>query len=244
MGGSVKNVTSSVSNIAKNPTSVKAWADGAVTQGSFGLVNGTDALGNMLLGQKNPGTPDSYVPLDPLQQKALDQYGKILDTNTDQLAQDAANSQLAGISRGAAFGENQARQGVMDTQRQAQDMVRQRGLGNSSVGLNAILSQNRGLANQIGDIRANANSQVEQINAGMPLNKYNMRLQNLGAASGGINDILNTRIFKQGQQGGGRTGGLAPLIGAGAGALLAPPGQQAAGAQLGVGLGQYATQMR
>jgi hypothetical protein len=175
------------------------------------------SLGDLLMGKKDKGTPDSYVPLHAAQEKALGKYTGLLDTNTDSLASAAVAKQ-----------EEMVRAGAQDSERQARDLVAQRGLGNSSVGLNAILGASRDMGDKIGAVRAS-----------LPAMKYQMNVDNLNSASAGIGNILKNRIFKQGREGGGRTGGLMPLLGAGIGGLLGGPG----GATAGMSAGQYVTQM-
>lgn len=180
---------------------------------------GIGGISDMILGKKDKGVKDSFVPLDPLQRKALGKFGSLLDRNTDGMANEMVARQ-----------ENQIRQNAADTERQAKQLTAQRGLGNSSVGLNAIINSTRNMGDQIGATRAQ-----------LPGLKYNLETQNLNTASSGIQNILNNRIFKQGREGGGRTGGLAPLIGMGLGAYAT--GGSPAGAQIGSGLGSALTQM-
>jgi hypothetical protein len=181
---------------------------------------------DLFLGKKDPGTPDKIVdPADPTarwhQGKALDSYGQMLNKDMGQMSR----TQTAQM-------ENQARAGADDQERIARQMVAQRGLGNSSVGLNAVLNQKAGLSEKLGDIRAN-----------QPLLEHQMNQQNLQFASGGINSILNeqgqSKVFQQGQASQGRQGGLMPLLGAGAGAYLGG----AQGAKVGLAMGQAATQI-
>lgn len=179
---------------------------------------GLGGLGDLLMGKKDKGTPDSYVPLDPLQMKVLGKYNQMLDTDTDGIAQNMVTQQ-----------ENQVRSMAGDTERKARDLVAQRGLGDSSVGLNAILGANRDTGEKINAVRSQ-----------LPTLQYDLKSKNLGTAAGGIQNIFANRIFKQGREGGGRTGGLMPLVGAGIGGLLGGPG----GAMVGMQAGQYATQMR
>lgn len=187
---------------------------------------GDNAISDIIKGKKDPGTPDSVIDLaDPtgraLQSKALGQYGDFL------------NQDMSGIAANqTARLEEQARASVGDQQRQAQSLVAQRGLGGTSIGLNAILGQNAELGNQLGTIRAN-----------QPMLENQLKQQNLGYATNGINSILGeqgkSKIFKQGQVSQGRQGGLLPLIGGAAGAYFGGP----AGAQAGMALGQAGTQI-
>lgn len=194
---------------------------------------------DLLFGKKEAGTAGGFVSSDlsAEQNAALGQYNKLLDTDTQTLANSQINAQTTGLRRAAEVQEAGARQAAQDAQMNAQKMVAQRGLGNSSVGLNAVLNQSRGLSEKIGDIRANEFSQRAQIEAQQPMLAYNLKTQNLATATGGINNILGTRerFYQQGTAG-GRKGGLAPLVGAAAGAYFGGP----QGAQIGMGLGQAA----
>lgn len=154
-----------------------------------------NGLMDIALGAKTPGTPDEVIDLgDPtgraFQKQAIGQYG---DMMTQDFGQMAAN-QTTNL-------ENQARAGANDQEIRAKQMVAQRGLGGTSLGLNAILNQKAGLGDQIGAIRAN-----------QPMLKNQMSKDNLQFASGGINQILNeqgqSKVLKMGQQAQGRSGGL------------------------------------
>lgn len=202
-----------VSGLADNATG------GAISKG----ING---IGDAILGKKDPGQAAQNLDFRTDQEKALQgslygQYGNILNEDTSKLA---AN-QTANL-------ENQARSNAEDQTREAQKMVAQRGLGNTSLGLNAILNQKSNLGNQIGAIHAN-----------QPMLENQMRKDNLNFASNGINSTLNSRMnafaYQPAVASKGRQGGLAPLLGGAAGAYFGGP----AGAQVGMGLGQAATQI-
>ncbi len=154
-----------------------------------------NGLMDTFMGKKDPGTPDEVIDLaDPtgraFQKQAIGQYGDMMNQDFTQLA---AN-QTASL-------ENQARAGANDQEIRAKQMVAQRGLGGTSLGLNAILNQKAGLGDQIGAIRAN-----------QPMLQNQMSKENLQFASGGINQILNeqgqSKVLKMGQQAQGRGGGL------------------------------------
>jgi hypothetical protein len=204
MGG----VTKSVKSFAQKVPGVTSLVAGG---------NGLGAASDLLLGKKSDAVKDSYTPLDPLQTKAINQYGQLMSQDMSQIAKNRVAGQ-----------ENQIRASGMDTERNAKQLIAQRGLGNSSVGLNAIINSNR----DMGD-RLNANR------ATLPGLQYDMKVANLNNTSAGINNILNTRMFKQGQAGGVRQGGLAPLLGMGLGAAFGGPG----GASVGGGLGSALTQV-
>lgn len=204
MSGSVKKIKS----VAQKVPGVTSLVAGG---------NGLGAASDLLLGKKDPGTRDSYVPLDPLQEKALGKYGTMMDQDMGAIAENAIAGQ-----------EKQIHAGAQDLERKATGLVAQRGLGASSVGLNSIINTTRNTQDQIADTRAK-----------LPGLKYDMQASNLNSATNGINGILNTRIFKQGQAGGPRQGGLLPVLGGGLGAAFGGP----AGAGVGMSMGNAITQM-
>lgn len=174
-----------------------------------GLMGGVK---DAVFGKKDPGVKDKFTELHPEQQHALNDYAGLRRTNTDNLAESSV-----------AMEENGLRASSKDAEMQAHDLVAQRGLGNSSVGLNAILSQTRNLGDQIAAARAR-----------LPLMKYDLKTQNLNNATRGIQDILNSRTFIQGRESTGRGGGLLGVAMTGAGAYYGGPG----GAQAGAGMGK------
>lgn len=194
---------------------------GAISKIGNGLKGG-------LLGKKDPGTPDEVIDLgDPtgraFQNQAIGKFGGMIEQDFGQMAE----NQSVNL-------ENQARAGANDQEIGARQMVAQRGLGGTSLGLSAILNQKAGLSDQIGAIRANK-----------PMLENQMTRENLQLASGGINQILNeqgqSKVLKLGQASKGRQGGLLPLIGAAAGAYAT--GGSPTGAQMGMQLGQAGTQL-
>ncbi len=180
----------------------------------------------LLQGKETPATPNEVIDLASpkgreIQEGLLSRYG------------DAANQDVGAMAqRQTSILEEQARAGVGDQERLAQKMVAQRGLGGTSLGLNAILNQSKGLGDQLGTIRAN-----------QPMLQNQLGQQNLNFATSGINQILgeqgSSKALKMGTPAGPRTGGLAPLLGGAAGAYFGGPG----GAQAGMAGGQALTQL-
>jgi hypothetical protein len=200
MGGSVKKI----GGYAKQVPGVTSLAAGG---------NGLGILG----GKQQAAVGDSYTPLDPSQVKAIGKYNTMMDTDTDALARSSINEQ-----------EKQIRSNTEDMERKAGQMVNQRGLGSTSVGLNAILNTSRNTADKISDTRAK-----------LPGLQYDMKMSNLNNSTNGINSILNTRLFKQGTPAGAKQGGLLPILGMGLGAAYGGP----AGAGMGYGAGNALNQM-
>lgn len=175
------------------------------------------AVSNVLFGEKTPGSASQIIDTSTEEQRNL--QSELLKQYQPMIGQDFSANQLAQQ-------EAQARAGVEDQTRLAKQMVAQRGLGNTSLGLNAILGQGRGLGEKIEQIRANQPMQ---------------RLQNLGAISGGIGNIIGqqnqSKIFSQGYQAQPRSGGLMaallPAAGMAVGGMLGGPAGASAGGAIG-----------
>ena len=207
---------------------VSGAADKALLGGKIGSTaeKAQSGIFDTIMGKKTPGTPDSVIDLASptgraLQEQLLGQYGETLGQDTSGMAAQQVASQ-----------EAQARQLAKDQEMRAGQLVAQRGMGGTASGIGQILGQQRGLGEQVSAIRAQQPALAQQ-----------MKQQNLNFATSGINQILNeqgqSRALKMGQAATGRQGGLLPLIGGAAGAYLGGP----AGAQVGMGLGQAATQI-
>lgn len=212
MGGSVKKLGKSVGGLAGKVVDPLNMSKGAVGGALGGDMKG---ISNLLFGKEVKAQKSGFMPLDQTQVKALGGYNKLLDQDMKGFA----DQQIAASERGI-------RQGGEDATRQAQQMVAQRGLGNSSVGLNAILNQKRDMANQIGANRAR-----------LPGLQYDMNLANLNSATKGIQDILGSRMYQNGTPGGQRSGGIAGILGGAVGAKFGGPQGAMAGYQLGNSLG-------
>lgn len=186
---------------------------------------GGGKLSDLLLGKKSEGVAGGYSSLDPAQQEAYDLYrgelGNIRKTNPEALANLQVNQ-----------AEKMIRSGAEDQERNAATMIAQRGLGKSSVGINALLGARRDLNDRILANRATAPQVQQQFE--------NLKLDRLGALSGGINNILGTRFYTQPEAGGIRGGGLLGLGLGAAGAYGAykSGGNPVAGFQAGQGIGR------
>lgn len=182
-------------------------------------------LKDVALGKETAATPNEVIDMASpegrkLQEQLLGQYGQGIGKDVSGIAQQQVTAQ-----------ENQVMQNAADQKMRAEQLVAQRGLGRSASGIGAILSQQKGVNDQISAIRSQLPGLQEQ-----------MRQQNLNFATGGINQILGeqgqSKVLKMGQAA-TKSGGLAPLIGAAVGAKLGGP----AGAQVGMNAGQYAQNM-
>jgi len=188
-----------------------------LSKGKVGDIASGGGLSDILLGRQSKEEKAGYIPLDKLQVQALGKYGELLNKDTNQLASAAIERNDAGIR---AAGD--------DATRQAQALVAQRGLGSSSVGLNAILNQKRDMGEKLAANRA-----------GLPQLQYDMGLNNLNSATNGLQNIFGSRLYKNGTPTGPRQGGLLPLIGAGVGAAYGGPQGAAAGYGLGNAFANY-----
>lgn len=226
-------------------------AAGAATMGlseaanevSGGGLYGDDStllgLGDVLRGKKDPGVPDKYLNLDPSLQRNVEagreQQLKGINIYGDEL------SRLKGVDPQKlsqivqARNEKQLLGQGKDQQRRAQQLVAQRGLNRSSVGLNAMLNADKDSKDQIASSRAQ-----------MPLLTEKIAQQRMGSVSNaqqGINQSLNSqgaqRDFIQGKTGGKRSGGLLGLAGMAAGAYMGGPQGAYAGQQMGQGLANF-----
>jgi len=184
----------------------------------------TNPLVDTLVGVDQAATPNEIIDMASpegrkLQEQLLGQYGQGIGKDTNGIAQQQITAQ-----------ENQIMQNAADQKTRAEQLVAQRGLGRTASGIGAILNQQRGVADQVGAVRAQLPGLQEQ-----------MRQQNLNFASSGINQVLNeqgqSKVLKMGQAARPSNGGLlaaaAPIAGsilggmAGSGAFnkLVPGGQ-------------------
>lgn len=163
------------------------------TGGSLSKLGGS--LKDVALGKENAATPNEVIDMASpegrkLQEQLLGQYGQGIGTNTNQIAQNQITAQ-----------ENQVLQNAADQKLRAQQMVAQRGMGNTASGIGAILNQQKGINDQVSAVRSQLPGLQEQ-----------MRQQNLNFANSGINQILNeqgqSKVLKMGQAAQPRSGGL------------------------------------
>ena len=115
------------------------------------------------------------------------------------------------------------RQALSDTRRRLQENIARRGLGTSSLGLAQQTGLQRQAAQAITGERAALADRIRQA-----------RMGQAQALIGGGGQVLGQPGMVRQFQRGGRAGGLAPVVGAGLGAMLGGPG----GAQAGMGMGQ------
>lgn len=178
-----------------------------------------------LKGGGDEGTPDTITELEPEQMEALEQYRKQLGESSDYNPVELA-------ARDASIREGQIIQQSKDQEDQANKLIAQRGLSNSSVGLNAILGANRNVSNNIALSRAQR--PIDQ------MNYENHKVQRLNSLTNGINSIFGTKSFIPGEAGGSNSL-MTPIFGLGGaalGAYFGGPAGAAAGYQVGNGLGQ------
>lgn len=223
LGGSM-GFGSSLGKVIGSTSPIGGMATG---QGLFG------GLKNTLLGKKSEGSPEKYSQLNPEQLNALGLYNEGLNNLKNFNPEEQARVSILNQER-------MAQSGVADAERQARDLVAQRGLNKSAAGISAILGVGRGYNDKIQAIRAQQPLMQQQLEG--------ERLNRLGSLSGGINAIYDTRMYTPAVAGGVRSGGiLGPLLGAAgtaAGAYFGGPMGAAAGSQMGSALGSGFSQQQ
>lgn len=222
-------MTGGLSEVANEVTGGGIWGGGSNVLG----------LGDVLRGEKDPGVADKYLNLDPSLQRNTEQgrraqaQGLGLQSEELKRLQGVNVDQLA--NRVQVKGEKALIGQGKDEQRRAQQLVAQRGLNRSAVGLNAMVNAGGKTHDKLASMRADAPMMREKI-AGQ-------RMQSIGNVTGGINQSLGShgaqRDFVQGRTGGQRSGGLLSLAGTAAGAYFGGPAGAAAGQGLGQGLANF-----
>jgi hypothetical protein len=217
------------SEVANEVTGGGIWGEGSNVLG----------LGDVLRGKKDPGQADKWLDLDPSLRRNVEagrqQQLEGINLYGDEL------KRLKGVDPEKLANVVQAKQEKQligqgaDQKRRAQQLVAQRGLNRSSVGLNAMLNTDRATQEKIGKARAEKPLLQEKI--------AQQRMGSIGSAQQGINQSLGAqgaqRDFVQGRTGGQRSGGLLGLAGGLAGAYYGGPEGAYAGQQLGQGLANF-----
>lgn len=208
--------------------------------GLYGSGSNVLGLGDLLRGEKEAGVPDKMIALDPSLRKATEEARKgqfqgagLYNKELTRLEGVDPNeiARLQQVKGEKALGAQSA-----DEQRRAQQLVAQRGLNRSSVGLNAMINAGEGARDGVAELRSNQPLMQEQAALA--------KTQSVNAATGGLNSILNaqgaSRDYMQGKTGGARSGGLLGLLGGAAGAYAAGSngGNPMQGFQGGQALGQ------
>lgn len=221
--------TFGLSEVANEATGGGLWGEGSTFTG----------LGDVVRGKKDKGVPDKFLELDPslraiveqgrrgqgqglsLYSKELERLGKLDPKKTAELMQTKGVKAIKGASE--------------DEKRRAQQLVAQRGLNRSSIGLNTMLNADRRAGEKIAELKSNAPLMEEKARRD--------RMSSIGGATTGINQVLASpgqqRDFIQGRTGGTRSGGLLGLLGGAAGAYAAGQagGNPYQGFRAGQGLG-------
>lgn len=190
-----------------------------------------------LFGEKDMGVADRFVPLDKETQLTQDMAKQIQRRGLTRLEEmsgpEFAKSQ-SGLEK--TVSDQLIRTGANDERRRLGDLVAQRGLQNSSVGLGQQLQIDKDLGSRI---------RASDIQQRMRENELNQQgLASLFQQAGGVIQTPGAQqAFIQGREGSGlRTGGLfgalAPLGGAAVGGYMGGPQGAAMGAQAGQSLGQ------
>lgn len=208
--------------------------------GLYGEGSNVLGLGDLLRGEKEAGVPDKMIALDPSLRKATEEARKgqfqgagLYNKELTRLEGVDPNeiARLQQVKGEKALGAQSA-----DEQRRAQQLVAQRGLNRSSVGLNAMINAGEGARDNVAELKSNEGLMREKAALA--------KSQSVNAATGGLNSILNaqgaSRDYMQGKTGGARSGGLLGLLGGAAGAYAAGSngGNPMQGFQGGQALGQ------
>lgn len=230
MGSTVKKLT-------KNPLGTLAGA-------AFGpagmLIGGSSSLSDILLGKKQGGYSADAISGEirnaqgqgiASAQKGLGEVNKVLDTPSENIVRQQSALQEKGILSSA-----------QDARRRAQQLMAQRGLQNSSLGLSSdrSITQNQGA--QLGAVRAALpgqirNQQIQDAQTRMSAG------QGLFAGLGGSQGIRFQG--QEGQRSGGLlgiAGSLAPVAGMIAGGMAGGPVGASIGGSLGSSVGQATKQ--
>lgn len=183
-------------------------------------------LGNIVFGSKPKGEADTVVGLDASLQKSVDaqraQQLKNTSFLSDLMAKENARifdeGSLANLLRNqSAQREGQIRASGEDQRRNAEQMVAQRGLGNSAAGISAILNSNRNVGEQIGAERAQTNAAIPEALRQRRQEFEQGRISNILNLSSGINQQLGApgaqSTFIKGYRGGERGGGMIESFG-------------------------------
>lgn len=202
--------------LTKNP--LNATLGGAVTS-----ALGGKGLTDMLLGKKGGAIrPDEIAgQIRATQSQGLGDLNKALSTPADQVVREQFARQQQGMISAAA-----------DARRNAQQLMAQRGLQNSSLGIRAA----RGATQQLGE-------QSAALDAQLPGAIRQQAIQDAQTRMNAANALAGTGVRFQGQaarRSGGLLGiasSLAPLAGTVAGAAFGGPAGAAIGSKLGSGLG-------
>ena len=210
-------------------------AIGGALGGIPGLLIGSSAgkssgIQDALFGKKQGASKADPIAQDVrrVQLQALNTQEQGLGEMNKALAYDPSKRAAFDIARQKTL----ATSGLQDQRRELQAQIARRGLGNSSIGLNAAL----GLQKQTGD-------QVRQIEASRPQLQQQLAEQRANKflqAGGNVMASQNAPIQFRDVEG-KRGGGISGLLGAAAGGLMTGSPQGAmAGYNIGTGMGSFA----
>lgn len=214
---------------------IKRVGLGLATGGISELAGGPDGLKNILLGKKRGGFSADAIggQIRAAQAQGIASAQKGLgELNT------ALDKDVSGAIQGAAAREQKTViTAAQDARRRAQQMIAQRGLQGSSLGL----SQDRSITQNLGEQSAAIQGSIPERIRQMQLQNASARLSAGQGLFGGLGGSSGIRF--QGQAG-SRSGGvlgfasaLAPIAGTIAGGAFGGPAGANIGGQLGSGIG-------
>lgn len=215
--------------------------------GKVGLApftGGLSLLGkDTLFGKKDPGSPDRFLELDPSLRAVTEEARKGQEIGARSLRDELERVRKVDPLRRARLEEAQELKLLKgageDARRLAQQEVAKRGLGQSSIGLSAILRADEKARE--GMARARAIRPIREEEA------VQRKVGQIGQITSGLSGILaapgQTRAFMPGRAPTGRSGGLVgallPVAGMAGGAYLGSmAGKPYTGAQTGGQFGQ------
>lgn len=195
---------------------------------------GGGGVKDLLFGSPEQQAKYQQIALTKAQLDENKRRGRVLG-EAEKIAMAEPTDLKANIQQEQAQKERLARGAYEDERRRLQDVIRQRGLGSSSVGLGQIAGQQRRLSENLANIRAQTPSLFRAEKERQQQLKFG-RLSGLG----GLSPLQTPGGYMQdpAQRGGGLFD-LATTIGGGAiGAAYGGPMGAMLGAQMGRGVGQ------
>lgn len=197
---------------------------------------------DLLFGKKKKAFDNQKIGLSPEQAA----QNKVRTTNLFRLSDEAnAPVDYSGaeqeIKRDLFNREKLTRAAYEDQKRRLGDIVKQRGLGGSSVGLSQELGLSADMANKLAETRSLFPSMLRAEKERLRDKRFN-RLRSVIGTAGPL-QVARYVQSAPAKRGGGLFGLATTLGGAAAGGIIGGPQGAGIGAQLGSGVGQVGTSM-
>lgn len=184
---------------------------------------------DLLFGKKEAGYAPGRYELDPNVKAARDINLGYQKTGMERLAAATSGDVNKEVEAQAAREARGVQATTQDAAKRLQQLINQRGIGRTSVGLTQQVAQEQTAQDRIAEIKASIPERIRALklqNANLLLQASNQSLQSPGVQGEAYAGYE-----------GGRKGGLAPLIGMAAGGIAS--GGNPAAMQVGMGAGQY-----